>query len=333
MNKRKNLVVGIALLSVLALLMSSTNTLAQSFGDQPGNQLPRPVFRPNNSTVTIQNFSVQIITDTVPLFRLGERNQPDEMYLVRLDDLIEFNDTNSDGIPQPTERAPGGTLPLSAGDWDVSELLNETEGEDLKAIHFNYTLVNITSPKFENLILQYRFHLYVDNTTVNTGDLQTFVVGSSELKFDVLIENWPWVSEGNQLALRILLTSTHGRTLRHRHIHQTRAMTWENATGDVQAYFRYEDQVMLRNNTDFYLRNITSGLEENGTTPYLYLVYPYFGDQQLIHDPTLGLQIGSSTTGTSTFPSINELISSPLFVGGLSLIVIVVTTVALRKRN
>ncbi|MHA2060567.1 MAG: hypothetical protein ACW976_07300, partial [Candidatus Ranarchaeia archaeon] len=78
---------------------------------------------------------------------------------------------------------------------------------------------------------------------------------------------------------------------------------------------------------------ITSGIEENGTTPYLYLVYPYFGDQLLVHDPTLGLQIGTSSSGSTILPSLNELISSPLFVGGLSVIVIVVSIVVVRKRN
>ncbi|MHA1917320.1 MAG: hypothetical protein ACTSUV_03290 [Candidatus Ranarchaeia archaeon] len=333
--KNKKILFAIFLLcGLFAAGVVPQTVLAQGVSPGPFRPIqPVPVYQQNNMSIDIRNSSFRIISDTLPIFSFWDVNNLDEKYIVRITDLIEFNDTNGDGIPQPTEKALGGHLALASGEWDVSDVINETLNDTLQAIHFNYTMVNITVPKYENLSLQFRFHLFVENTTVNTDGIETFVIGNRELKFDIVIENWDWVEEGDQLAIRMILTSTHGRTLRHRQMIQNRALAWENEGNASGAYFRYESQISTRTNTNVALMNITSGVEStNGTSPILYLVYPYFNDSQMIHDPTLGLMVGGDATGT-TLPSINEFITSPIFIFGLTGIVLVASFMVLRKRK
>ncbi|MHA1712645.1 MAG: hypothetical protein ACTSW4_01170 [Candidatus Ranarchaeia archaeon] len=317
----------------LILSVNTTSVLAQ--GNSPGNNGRQPIFHSeaNNFTVSIDNFTVRINTDTHPLFSFWREENPDERYLVHLTDLIEFNDSNQDGVAQPSERTPLGTLALASGTWEVSPIINETEDDLLKAVHFNYTLTGIDVPFFSGLNLQFRFHLYLENTTIVSNGIETFVAGGTELKFDIVIENWPWASADNKLALRLLFVTGQHQTLQHRHMvrnqTQNQAMVWENEANTTQAYFRYNNQVTLKNSTSMQNRNVTSGLESDLNNPVLYIVYPYFTGQ-LVHDPTLGI-IETTTEESSPVPSIFDIITHPYFVGGLTLIVIIASMVVLRK--
>ncbi len=295
---------------------------------------PHTEYQAGNLTLNINNFSIHILTDSLPIFQFWDANTPDERYLVRITNLIEYNDTNGDGVPQPSERAPEGNFALASGTWEISDIQNETDGDELVAIHFNYTLTDITVPRYSSLYLQLRFHLYLENTTIESDGLQTFVIGGRELKFDLVIDEWPWVTEGDQLALSVLLTSTHGRTIRHRYMLQTRTMAWErneNTNNNASAFFRYETQFALCNNSGTFLANLTHGIEENGTSPILYLNYPYFGNSQLVHDPTIGIAV--ATPLQPSLPALIVLLTSPLFLAGLAIVAVVVVVLVFRRRS
>ena len=81
----------------------------------------------------MENLSIHILTESVPIFTFWDSNNLDERYIAHVRDLIEFNDTNDDGVPQPTERATQGTLALASGTWNISDIVNETEDDSVVA--------------------------------------------------------------------------------------------------------------------------------------------------------------------------------------------------------
>ena len=62
--------------------------------------------RYNNGALDLQmdNFSIRILNETYPHFMFwNAMNQTGDQYHIRMMELVEFNDTNGDGIPQLSE--------------------------------------------------------------------------------------------------------------------------------------------------------------------------------------------------------------------------------------
>lgn len=262
----------IAALALSMLMVSSlpvtTATAAQGFMYQynPGSQ---------QVTLTTPTLDVRVSTGgNVPHFMFWDPTFVDPStrltYHVQFVLLIEFNDTNSDGIYTPgTDQVIDPNLALGAIDWDFSGFLTEEDAGTTTAVHFNFTLNDVQRPGFDNLYMELRCHINATN--------------DNSLKFDIVISGWPWTNNDTSLALRwdMLVQSPGTHTYRHAYQHH-----YENHTYSFDgAYFAYKRSANVGNDTI----EVTSNYEDHPERTEFYLVYSNFGDDLLEHDPVIGL--------------------------------------------
>jgi hypothetical protein len=193
-------------------------------------------------------------------------------YHVQFYQLIEFNDTNSDGTyTNGTDHVVAPILGLARVSWDFSGFLTETNNSEVTAVHFNFTLNDVQGPgiSYDDLYMELRCHI---NTT-----------NDNELKFDIVISGWPWVYNDTYLALRWDLMVQSPGTHTYRHAYQYRYEN-QNYTFDG-AYFAYQHSANVGNDTV----DVTCNYEDHPDKTIFYLVYANFGDDELVHDPIIGL--------------------------------------------
>ena len=283
----------------------------------------------------MDNFSIRILNETYPHFMFwNAMNQTGDQYHVRMMELVEFNDTNGDGIPQLSEEAPGqSALSLASGTWTISSIVTENDTDDnIIALHFNYTLTGIIIPKFSGLQFQLNFHMFMDNTTISDGEVSVEVAGGQELKFDVILSGWPWYAEGNQLALRMDLSSNKNRHVNRWQVNNQFSLKWQIDDGNETAYYRHHAEAIRENNTAQSIVSVGEGFVENGSTTSLYLVYPYFGDDELRHDPILGLVVEPQNNG-QLIPSIIDLLLHPMVLVVFTVLVLAVSVFVVRNKR
>lgn len=195
------------------------------------------------------------------------------IYHVQFYQLFEFNDTNDNqAYDNGTDFVYDPVLGLGRIVWDFSGFQTEESEGVTTAVHFNYTLSEVqgTGPIYPDLYMELRCHINITN--------------DNELKFDILISGWPWMHTDSSLALRWdLMVQTPG-THTYRHAYQHR---YENRTYSFDgAYFSYRNSANVGNDTT----TVTSSYEDAPDKTKFYLVYPYFGDEVLVHDPIIGIE-------------------------------------------
>ena len=195
------------------------------------------------------------------------------VYHVQFFQLFEFNDTNDNQIyDNATDFVQGPILGLGRIVWDFSGFQTEEVDGITTAVHFNYTLSGFigSGPAYPDLYMELRCHI---NTT-----------NDNELKFDIVISGWPWMHTDSSLALRWDLLVQSPGTFTYRHAYQHR---YENRTYAFDgAYFSYRRSANVGNDTI----EVTSNYEDHPEKTQFYLVYPYFGDEVLVHDPLIGIE-------------------------------------------
>jgi hypothetical protein len=237
--------------------------------------------------VSTDELTVRVNPGPVPHFWYWSTDgSQDEAYHVKFQHLIEYSDSNDDGLFTSNETASGGaSFSLSSGDWEFSGFTTEggdpiESGETADTVKFSYTLVGPIRGKqngqngqqgspsamkiaSENLVVVLTCHISADD--------------GNKMKIDVYIENWNFASEDNRLAVRTDFTTDNGS-------HTIEADDNGYQIGD--AFFAYEDSATA----DGQSVTVTANAEEFQPTKGLkvWFNYPSFTDT-LDHDPTIGI--------------------------------------------
>lgn len=309
MLARPTLAIAAIVLSFLMIssLPLASATVAQGFQYQY-NAMNKQV------TLTTPALDVRVTTGgNVPHFMFWDPTYTDIstrlVYHVQFYQLIEFNDTDDDGLyTNGTDQVVAPILGLARVEWDFSGFTTEEDDGTVTAVHFNFTLTDVQGPGplYPDLFLQLRCHI---NTT-----------NDNELKFDIVISGWPWTSTETYLALRwdLMIQIPGAHTYQHAYRYQ-----YENHNYAFDgAYFAYRNQVQVGIDT----APVASCYEDRIDKTVFYLVYANFGDEVLVHDPVVGID------GSVVPP--NNLIPLLIVIGaGALACVVIAAAIWTRRRN
>lgn len=256
------------------------------------------------ATITTDEMTVTIEgRGNVPKFSFYANIDNETRFHVHFIKIVEFNDTNGDGMYNESEhQANTPVLGLASVSWVLSDAV-----EDGNLISFNFTSDEIAYGEgptpYANLEIVLAVHFDTSN--------------GAAFKFDILMENWPFEDTNNMLALRFDITwcaEDNGSIS----IDKEDDGAYLVQNGEDIAYFAYEDTAQVVNSTDVdvniaYDDKMGNSEFEHGIKAFL--SYPNFNGSQLIHDPTLGVIVDTSsgTAGTSVgdtmvlpFPTISK---------------------------
>ena len=267
------------------------------------------------------NFKIVGVSD-YPHFQWWSPDNPDLDYHMRFVSLFEANDTNVDGVYTiGTDSVIGSRFMLPFTNWEFSDFVTDTDGENITAVHFNFTSTTGFDPRPEgfgdwsflpiisefDVMVQIRVHFDVANP--------------SEVKFDVVIDGWVWSFEDSILVFQfVIVQSPHGDgnpEVAPDAFHKT-GTRFEFTNG----YMEYEGTALTANNTLQVKASYGEGVGlELGES--VYLAFEYFGDETMIYDPILGIE------PTSSQPLDMNTI---LLVGGIVIVVIAAIVVLKVKK-
>lgn len=276
-------------------------------------------------TMSTDSLEVKVVgINQAPHFHWWDPNNEAIDYHMRFVSLFEANDTDSDGVfTHQLDDVIGPRFMLPTAGWEFSGFETDTDGENVTAIHFNFTSTSEFDPRpggptgsyghlpdveeFD-LMVQIRVHLYMANP--------------EEVKFDVVIDGWNWTYDDSILVMQFTITeSNHGDGMP------------ENSPGNFQktgtkfnfnnAYMHYEEEALAleAQNSLQVKASYGEGVgSENGES--VYLAFANFGNDTMVYDPILGIEAADTLPIDST---------TLLIVGGVALVVIIAIALKLRK--
>ncbi|HUT82689.1 MAG TPA: hypothetical protein VMZ29_15950 [Candidatus Bathyarchaeia archaeon] len=285
-------------------------------------------------TVQTKDLTVKIIPGQAHLvWWYGNATTADEMYKVQLVKITEF--MGDDEILDDHTELGGVTYNLITSSWTYDIV----EGTD--EVTITLSLLGLPNGADMYLIM----HIYTVDTPIEGSD--QVVDALTELKFDIIVENWDFSAMAAGYAIQTYLTE-----VQHRHRVQlrngtlaengntTRTMqfTSESYGEDAVAYMEWTDFANIYDSGDELIDTIDVGTayfddlispptEAPGFAEglaHLFLTYANYGDgNKMVHDPIIGVNADAFTAGLSLY-----LI--PVF-SGLAAIAAVVSIIRRRK--
>jgi hypothetical protein len=260
--------------------------------------------------------------------------------------LIEFNDADHNGIFESNELVAKAVL--DEGTWTHTGFYSLPSGS---GVGINFTqagpmsLQGGTSPlPAGSVVLIVKAYNTTHTVTVNGKPV---TIGTAELKFDVVINSWPFQNTTNMLALQVNMHSStehfdnQGQDVDSSH--DEGAQTTEHQlhqTSDAEQEFKFSSGLITTSSTvgDFRFVNTATVTSPSGATSSvpvtasfksesendagdketfmkLYLAYPYFAPgSTLVHDPSIGLGSG--------FPTLYLIVAGAAVAGLIAVVVI-----------
>lgn len=315
MNSKK-IMIGIILISLFLIpitpqLTSATNSkigVGQSGG---------------TITITTEEMTIKIVPNQAHImWWLGNHSTADEMYKLQLLKIREF--MGDDAILDDKTEFGGISYNLISNDWVVDVDEDETE------VTITLSLLGLANGADIYLIM----HVYNNDTPINGTD--QVAEGLTELKFDIIVDNWSFSPMAKGIAIQTYVTE-----VQHRHRVQirngtltengnaTRKMLFEsNGWNAPIAYFEWAEFANVYNSTTEELVDTidvgTAYFDDLASPPteapgfkeglaHLFLTYPKYGDDlKMVHDPSIGINTDAATVGFSLFilPVIGGLFAS-----------------------
>ncbi len=308
---------GIFVIGIMTLLvpMAHASQGPAAIEDSQGNRI---VFTAGSLTAEFEGMvpKVKFYDHTQTMIRVEQQ--------VNFRSLIEFNDPDGDKVFQSNEKVFQVTLDEARWTHTILSLPSAS------GINVTFTLADPASVGLRadsSVILVVKAY---NTTQTVTIDGRSVAIATAELKFDVIVKNWPFQSTSNMLALQVNLHSstehldfdeqggTHGvdashdegtQTAEHQ-FHETSNVEQETrfssgpiTTSSTVGFFRFVNKATVTPPTGpSYSVNVTasykSEAENDGgdreTFMKLYLAYPSFTGT-LMHDPSIGLGGGIPT--------------------------------------
>ena len=276
-------------------------------------------------TLTTDDISIKVTgNNQAPHFHWWDPNTPTVDYHVMFVKMFEANDTNADGVyTNGTDTMIGAPFVLPTIGWEFSEFVVDQEGDNITAVHFNFTTTTEFDPRPEGVGMDYGNlpNLPAFNVTIEVR-VHLNLSTPGEMKFDLIVDGWNWTYEDSILVLQFNLTeSNHGEVQGDSDpsgFHKTGTMfQFENG------YFGYEETALAANNSLQVRASYGEGTGlEAGQA--IYLAFENFGNETLEYDPTLGIE-SSSSSGIVLDPMTLALI-------GGAVVVLLLAAVIIRRR-
>jgi hypothetical protein len=261
--------------------------------------------------------------------------------------LIEFNDADHNGIFESNEAVARAVL--DEGTWTHTGFYSLPGGS---GVGINFTQAGPMSLEGGHTLLAGSVVLIVKayNTThTATVDGKAVTIGTAELKFDVVINSWPFQNSTNMLALQVNMHSSSehydlgedsgtqtvdgshveaAQTAEHQ-FHETSGVEQETklstgaiTTSSTLGFFRFVNTATVTSPggatssvpvTASFKSEADNDGGEKETFMKLYLAYPNF-QGTLMHDPSIGLGSG--------FPTLYLIVAGAAAAGLVAVIVI-----------
>lgn len=215
----------------------------------------------------------------IPQFFFWESGNDTDVYKLQLDQVFEVLDNNSNGIYDLHEdqRLGDTTVPLATLSWEFSDFLtvNDTDN-NISELHFNITSVSPAAalagaPPENEMYIQFRIHMDVTKAT--------------ELKFDVVIDNYNFTDPDALLVVAFKLMTPNNETIQQD--------GYELQFGE--AFFQSASSA---NDTNGEMQvGLTNDIEDESRK--IYLAYEHF-DGLMVHDPVIGLSSVDDTVDDTT---------------------------------
>lgn len=380
---------------LLTLLLAQPTIIGASAQGQmqgPGHQMDPPK-RDNEGSVWINTDVISIMSSgEMPMLHFWFANDENGSYakfLASYITLIEFEDENEDGAFQSNEILY--FAPLAAYEWTLQTgTVTDSDGTTTE-IWLKYTKGGAIgggmmtdmpgmgpghgrSPekdavsRFEEVTLQIWAHIYLydyDGTVSDDSGVKAeyTVTGSSELKMDIEIGNFPFTSEDTMVALETMLRENLASNPQNQaqHMYQTQEqlrnvscssdMDWTTPDGNetrfqrmnntniqqidfidvddktASGFFRWVDTATITwpgGSTEAI--DVTASYVPIGTGLSIYLAYPHFDGGSLLHDPSIGVYENQAP------PSIPDSMDYVLLVGIGIVSVLAIIAVVMRRK-
>lgn len=198
-----------------------------------------------------------------------------------------------------------------------------------------------TSINVAGSIVDVIFHFYIygfdhtstiaaqDNQQTSTGQStesnqeEVTVLAASEVKFDVEIHNWPFLSDDNQLELGVRLISIHRLIKTEAEDGEQSSTTTEvdNTEGgkpdgeDEESYMIIPETAIA----DGEEVEIQRDYRRQGNQDHIFLIFPYF-ENDLYYDPVLGIGNPNITTNL-------------LFIGAIAAVLVLVALLVIARNK
>ena len=285
------------------------------------NQGNRIVFTTGSLTATFEGMVPKVtFYDHNSMIRVEQK--------VNFRALIEFNDADHNGIYESNELVAKAVL--DEGRWTHTGFYSLPSGS---GVGINFTLADPISLSPGSTLKAGSVVLIVKayNTTQTlTVDGKPVTVSTSEVKFDVSINNWPFQNGTNMLALQVNMHSStehydfgevtgtesvdgshdEGTQTAEHEFHQTSGVEQETrlptgpiTTSSTVGFFRFVNKATVTSPsgatstvpvTASFKSETENDAGDRETFMKLYLAYPNF-QGTLVHDPSVGLGSGIPT--------------------------------------
>lgn len=226
----------------------------------------------------------------------------------------------------------GYNLASSAVEWTLEINIDTGDPNHIMAIQ-------TSSPLADGATISFVYHLYLEDTTVTETldeEIITYTAKAlSEVKFDIIVENWVFSPDATGLALHVKIHEmrymhrvSNGEEVNEPEDDDSRRIEEEERTNRIhesdrygveffdndnrRAYFAWTPEADVFNATGTYLDTVSvtasalsygfdndfgKGKEFGKEFINLFLVYPNYGDgNKLVHDPVIGIDDISSAS-------------------------------------
>ncbi|OLD12710.1 MAG: hypothetical protein AUI50_00505 [Crenarchaeota archaeon 13_1_40CM_2_52_14] len=344
MRKMKRALTAMLGIFTIAIMMLGT-PLARAAETPSGtidNEGNRIVFTSGSLTATFEGMAPRVtFYDHSSMMR--------DVQQVNFRSLIEFNDSDHNGIFESNEAVARAVL--DEGRWTHTGFYSLLAGTGV-GINFTQadpmTLEAAKTLAAGSVVLIVKAYNTTHTATVNG---QSVTIGTAELKFDVVINNWPFQNTSNMLALQVNLHSSsehydlgedsgtqtvdgshdEGTPVAEHQYHETSGVEQETrlSTGAITSsstlgFFRFVNTATVTSPsgtttsvpvTASFKSEADSDGGEKETFMKLYLAYPYFAPgSTLVHDPSIGLGSG--------FPTLYLIVAGAAAAGLIAVVVI-----------
>ncbi len=293
----------------------------------------QPSWHKNTATIETPDLVIRFFNKQPQYMFWVPKENGTAVYIVKFLEIIEFNDKDNDGAYSSSDIILARAQLLeSSVNWNIVAKELVVNGVEEIRISMNATVrVMGVSPGMSGSIgyVNVAFINHIYNETVNVDGYE--VEGNKELKIDIIISNWPWVSNDSKLAIGIIFAghfrgkeaspSMHKHSVRE-HVREVK-MSHEGAP--YEGAFRYRDQVEIRENNSYRFGKVNDSDISHMNKAIMYLAYPHFNGV-LIHDPSI--TVIKSEEGEL----LNFFYNNYLFVSIIAVALVGVIVLALKRR-
>lgn len=293
----------------------------------------QPSWHSNTATIKTPDLVVRFFNRQPQYMFWVPNEKGTAVYIVKFLEIVEFNDKDNDGAYTANdELLARAQLLESSVMWNINA--EELVVNNIKEIRItmNATVrVISTTPGMGGQIgyVEVSFINHIYNETINIDGYE--VEGNKELKIDIIISDWPWISQNSKLAIGIIFaghfrgkekTPNMRRHMVREHLREVR-MSHEGYP--YEGAFRYRDQVKIMENNTYRFCKVNDSEMSGMHKAITYLTYPHFIGV-LVHDPSITI-IKTSEGG------ILDIIYNNYLIVSIIAIVLVGTAILISKRK